>query len=92
MKSTGIVRKVDHLGRIVVPKELRRSLNINENDPMEVFVDGEKVILQKYRPAKECLVTGEIDDDNKEYAGGIVLSEQGANQLLKELQEALDKQ
>ncbi|SDJ49851.1 AbrB/MazE/SpoVT family DNA-binding domain-containing protein [Salimicrobium halophilum] len=91
MKSTGIVRKVDHLGRIVVPKELRRSLDISENDPMEVFVDGERVILQKYRPAKECIVTGEIADENKEYTGGIVLSDKGADQLLKELQEALDK-
>lgn len=42
MKSTGIVRKVDELGRIVIPKELRRTLNIEEGDPLEIFVDGKE--------------------------------------------------
>lgn len=50
MKSTGIVRKVDELGRIVLPKELRRTLEINEKDPLEIFVDEEKIILRKYTP------------------------------------------
>lgn len=50
MKSTGIVRKVDELGRIVIPKELRRTLNINEKDPLEIYVDGEQIILKKYEP------------------------------------------
>ena len=45
MKSTGIVRKVDELGRIVIPMELRRTLEINEKDPVEIFVDGEEIIL-----------------------------------------------
>ena len=48
MKSTGIVRKVDELGRIVLPKELRQTLNINERDPIEIFVDNSSIILQKY--------------------------------------------
>jgi transcriptional pleiotropic regulator of transition state genes len=52
LKSTGIVRKVDELGRIVLPKELRVVLNINEKDPLEVFVDEEnRIILKKYEPA-----------------------------------------
>lgn len=52
MKSTGIVRKVDELGRIVLPKELRMTLNINEKDPLEIFVDDDgRIILQKYEPA-----------------------------------------
>ena len=51
MKSTGIVRKVDELGRIVLPKELRQTLNINERDPIEIFVDNSSIILQKYEPA-----------------------------------------
>ena len=42
MKATGIVRKVDELGRIVIPKELRRTLNIEEGDPLEIFVDGKE--------------------------------------------------
>ena len=47
MKSTGIVRKVDELGRIVLPIELRRNLDINEKDALEIFVDDDKVILKK---------------------------------------------
>lgn len=50
MKSTGIVRKIDELGRIVLPMELRRTLHINEKDPMEIFVDGENIVLRKYEP------------------------------------------
>ena len=60
MKSTGIVRRVDELGRIVLPIELRRSLNINEKDTLEIFVDDEKIILKKYEPAD--IFTGSMDD------------------------------
>ena len=51
MKSTGIVRNVDELGRIVLPIELRRTLGIEEKDRIEIFVDGESIILRKYQPA-----------------------------------------
>ena len=47
MKSTGIVRKIDELGRIVLPIELRRILNIGERDPLEIYVDGDAIILRK---------------------------------------------
>ena len=50
MKATGIVRKIDELGRIVIPMELRRTLDIKERDPIEIFVDGEKIVLVKYQP------------------------------------------
>ena len=50
MKSTGIVRKVDELGRIVLPIELRRTLDISERDALEIYVDGSAVVLRKYRP------------------------------------------
>jgi len=50
IKSTGIVRKVDELGRIVLPIELRRTLNISERDTMEIFVDGSAIVLKKYEP------------------------------------------
>ena len=56
MKSTGVVRKVDMLGRIVIPKELRRTLNIEEEDSLEIFVDGKEVILRKYEPG--CVFCG----------------------------------
>jgi len=53
MKSTGIVRKVDELGRVVLPKELRRTLGIEEKDPIEIYIDGDKIILKKYLPNAE---------------------------------------
>jgi transcriptional pleiotropic regulator of transition state genes len=51
MKSTGIVRKVDELGRVVIPIELRRTLGIDNKDALEIFVDDEQIILKKYEPA-----------------------------------------
>ena len=60
MKSTGIVRKVDELGRVVLPIELRRNYNINEKDALEIFVDDEKIVLKKYEPAD--IFTGSMDD------------------------------
>jgi len=56
MKSTGIVRKVDELGRIVLPIELRRTLNIEVKDSLEIFVQGDTVVLAKYEPA--CVFCG----------------------------------
>ena len=57
MKSTGIVRKVDELGRIVLPIELRRTLDIAERDALEIYVDGGSIVLKKYEPA--CIFCGE---------------------------------
>ncbi len=57
MKSTGIVRKIDELGRVVLPIELRRTLNIDIKDPLEIFVEGDLIILKKYEPA--CIFCGE---------------------------------
>ena len=51
MKSTGIVRKVDELGRIVLPIELRRTLDIAERDELEIYLDDDKVVLKKYEPS-----------------------------------------
>ncbi len=57
MKSTGIVRKVDELGRIVLPIELRRTLDIMERDALEIYVDGEAIVLRKYEPS--CIFCGD---------------------------------
>jgi AbrB family transcriptional regulator, stage V sporulation protein T len=63
MKATGIVRRIDDLGRVVIPKEIRRTLRIREGDPLEIFTDREGgVILKKYSPI------GELTDFSKEYA------------------------
>ena len=62
MKATGIVRRIDELGRVVIPKEIRRTLRIREGDPLEIFTDREgEVILKKYSPI------GELSDFAKEY-------------------------
>ena len=58
MKSTGIVRKVDELGRIVLPIELRRTLDIAERDELEIYLDEDKVILKKYEPS--CIFCGSV--------------------------------
>ena len=56
MKSTGIVRKIDDLGRIVLPKELRRTLGIDDKDPLEIFIEDNTITLKKYQPA--CMFCG----------------------------------
>lgn len=60
MKATGIVRKVDELGRIVLPMELRRTLNIDKDNPVEIFVDDDSIILRKYEPA--CIFCGDASE------------------------------
>ncbi len=66
MKATGIVRRIDDLGRVVIPKEIRRTLRIREGDPLEIFVDRDgEVILKKYSPI------GELGDFAREYADSL---------------------
>lgn len=66
MKATGIVRRIDDLGRVVIPKEIRRTLRIREGDPLEIFVDRDgEVILKKYSPI------GELGDFAQEYADSL---------------------
>jgi transcriptional pleiotropic regulator of transition state genes len=60
MKSTGIVRKVDELGRVVIPIELRRTLQIDEKDPLEIYVEGERIILTQHKPA--CIFCGSTEE------------------------------
>lgn len=60
VKSTGIVRKVDELGRIVLPIELRRTLDIAERDPLEIYVEGYSIVLKKYRPT--CVFCDSVKD------------------------------
>ena len=66
MKSTGIVRKVDELGRIVLPMELRKVLDIKEKDPIEIYVDDSTIVLKKFEPA--CVFCSEARDV-KNYKG-----------------------
>lgn len=65
MKSTGIVRKVDELGRIVIPIELRRTLSIEEKNSLEIYLDEKSIILRKYEPSCACVFCGNADQVTK---------------------------
>ncbi|MGG0727263.1 AbrB/MazE/SpoVT family DNA-binding domain-containing protein [Bacillus paramycoides] len=87
MKNTGVVRKVDELGRVVIPVELRRTLGIAEGTALDFYVDGENIILRKQY--KSCFVTGEVSESNKELLDGrMYLSKEGASELLDILQKS----
>ncbi len=89
MKSTGIVRKVDELGRVVIPIELRRTLGIEEKDALEIYVEEDSIILRKYKSSMTCHVTGEVSDDNLVLADGkLVLSKKVAEQIINEIKAA----
>lgn len=60
MKSTGIVRKIDNLGRVVLPIELRRVFDIDREDPVEIFVDDNYILLKKYQPS--CIFCDNVDN------------------------------
>ncbi len=62
MKATGIVRKVDELGRVVIPIELRRTLGIAERDALEIYTDEDRIVLRKYEPTCTCIFCGSADD------------------------------
>ncbi|PHE61850.1 AbrB family transcriptional regulator [Bacillus toyonensis] len=88
MKNTGITRKVDELGRVVIPVELRRTLGIAEGTALDFQVDGENVILRKQE--KSCFVTGEVSETNLELLDGrMFLSKEGANELLDILEKSV---
>ena len=66
MKSTGIIRKIDELGRFVIPMEMRNKLDISNNDSLEIYVEGTSIILRKYQP--DCVFCGS-SKNVKEYKG-----------------------
>lgn len=96
MKATGIVRRVDDLGRIVIPKEIRRALGITDGTPMELFTEGKKLIVQKYIP--ELGFKQSVDDlrkvfyeteefSNAETANKIEEHIKALTEILKEIEE-----
>lgn len=88
MKSTGTIRKVDNLGRIVIPSEVRSLWEIETGDALEIYTEGDCIILKKYEPNMECIVTGEASEENIRVADrNIVLSPEGAQQLMREIQQ-----
>lgn len=73
MRSTGIVRNIDELGRIVIPKELRNRLDMQEGTPVEIHFEGNKIAISKYYPG--CHFCGSVTDDAKEFGGRLVCKE-----------------
>lgn len=84
MKSTGIVRRVDELGRVVIPIELRNKFNISEKDPIEIYVDGSSIILKKYE--QSCIFCGGTKKLT-DYKGKLI-----CNKCTKQLSEMNDKE
>ena len=82
MKSTGIVRNLDQLGRLVIPKETRKAFNLNDGDPIEMFTDGDEIILKKYNPGCHCC--GSMDHLTE------VLGLKICPKCLKEFKKAID--
>lgn len=82
MKSTGIVRKVDDLGRVVIPMELRRTMAINEADSLEIYTDDERIVLKKYQPG--CIFCSSVEGVRNVKGKNICLA------CLEELKELVD--
>ncbi len=72
MKSTGILRGLDNLGRIVLPKELRSSLKLDSDAKLEIFVDGDTILLKKYHPHGACDFCGEITNDSVNFKNSCI--------------------
>lgn len=88
MNNTGVSRKVDELGRVVIPVELRRTLGIAEGTALDFHVDGENIVLRKQE--KSCFVTGEVSESNMELLDGrMFLSKDGASELLDLLEKSV---
>lgn len=69
MKSTGMIRSIDTLGRIVLPKDLRKTLRIDTETPLEIFTESDTIILRKYRPAGCCEICGDLAEHMLDYRG-----------------------
>ena len=82
MRSLGIVRKMDQLGRLVIPKETRKMFNLNEGEPVEIFTDEDKIIIRKYNPG--CHRCGSLDHLTE------VLGLKICPKCLKEFAKAID--
>ncbi|WP_259384142.1 AbrB/MazE/SpoVT family DNA-binding domain-containing protein [Bacillus thuringiensis] len=87
MKNTDVARKVDELGRVVIPVELRRTLGVIEGTTLDFHVEGENIVLRKYE--NSCFVTGEVSETNIELLGGrMFLSKEGVIELLDLIQKS----
>ncbi|PGZ57868.1 hypothetical protein COE58_24270 [Bacillus cereus] len=90
MENTGINRKITELGGFIIPRELRRTLNINNNDLIEIYKEEDAIILRKYEANMACMITGDVSNGNFSlFDGKIVVSPKGAELLIKELDKMI---
>ncbi|WP_421535980.1 AbrB/MazE/SpoVT family DNA-binding domain-containing protein [Priestia sp. D3YE.R1] len=87
MKGLSTLRKIDAVGRIVIPIELRKLLDIGKEDEVEVLLEDDHIEIKKYKEFNECLITGEITPQNRRYANNLVLSPSGAKILFNEIKD-----
>ena len=89
MRATGIVRRIDDLGRVVIPKEIRRSLHIREGDPLEIYIEHNSVIFQRYDPTPDLIRTlNELEEDAYNYFDDYTSEDY---ELKKEIGAAINK-
>jgi AbrB family looped-hinge helix DNA binding protein len=94
MRATGIVRRVDDIGRVMIPKEIRRILSVNEGTPLEIFIDGEGILLKKY-PTEEDIQRNIniLDEVIQEHSQELGIAKTGdLRRLIKDMQTILNKQ
>jgi len=91
MKGTGIVRRIDEMGRVVLPKEIRRTLTINESDSLEIYVEGNEIILNKYSTEESIINTLEnLDEILQEHEGKLgILKTQELKKLIEDMKDIL---
>ncbi|MBX4163349.1 MULTISPECIES: AbrB/MazE/SpoVT family DNA-binding domain-containing protein [Priestia] len=87
MKGLSTLRKIDAVGRIVIPIELRKLLDIGKDDEVEILLEDDHIEIKKYKESNECLITGEITPQNCRYANNLVLSPLGAKILFNEIKD-----
>lgn len=90
MQNKKYIRSLDEIGRLVLPKQLRKELHLGEKQMLEVFSDGERIIIEKYDNLEPCLVTGKSKKSNHTFAfgnGRITLSPEGLDKMIEELIE-----
>ncbi|PPA68815.1 transition state regulator Abh [Jeotgalibacillus proteolyticus] len=87
MKSTSVVKKIDPIGRITIPSELRRAINVEVKDPVELYNEKDLIILKKYEPIHTCIITGEESEKNLKLSDDVILSPTGVSILLEEIRK-----
>nr|WP_280166621.1 AbrB family transcriptional regulator [Priestia aryabhattai]MDH3129761.1 AbrB family transcriptional regulator [Priestia aryabhattai] len=87
MRGLSILRKIDAVGRIVIPIELRKVLDKGKDDSVEILLEEDHIEIKKYKECNKCVITGEITTENRKYANNLVLSLSGAEILYKEIKD-----